>query len=1557
MPSLFDIAKSGVQSYRQALAVTGQNIANINTDGYKRREAGLTEVSSGQGGITQIQDGTGLGVRVEDIKRSFDAYLLDRKRNSFSREETATNFLEKISELEDLLLPGDADLGSSMGLFFSSLQEVAASPADVAARVVAVEEGKNVAATFSRTSDVLGQLKTGAKSHAQQEIDTVNILTKEILNVNSKLLSSSTQGGAANALLDNRDRLIDELSKTLEVTVTYTAKNAAIVRLGGSGSGPKIVEDSKRITLGLDEESTDIKVILGPGTLNSPTNQITNGSLRGLIDASKTVEQTIKDLDSLAQKFAQEINDQHKQGLTLDGLKGKDMFTSVGFTSTQNPTNMGNTTASAVASGGGLINPDPVKLVYSEPRNEWVAYDLQNNELASDLTSISTQGITITLLGTASDGDEITISPSNNFSKDMEFSLRRAEDIAASASFLISADTKNLSDASISADSTGTIQDTNLSKINSVFTNSLSPISATTFFNDGFVASIPKATEAIQLASFSKQSALQFTLSTSDLTAANQLSFSIVGDKTYNFDLAYGDVFKKLTGSPASETSATGAWEDASEIAKYLNLGELRAAGGETLQSLGIFASGNAGNLTLSLGSGDFATAATITAGASTINAVKQSSDNASNIQIFTREGRHIAGSPLTKLEKSTFMSTANGFSEQAVYNAEYLNLQEPTGYRGLNLERVKPAGMFSIPLGGDGVGRKAKLGLGSLPASSTTSAYELNLYFPNEAGDSLSTNIAAGSSAKFAANQINENMSDLGIRASAKNRIELYNLSGNGEVTFDIESRNQKPITISTSTTASDLTALYESLNQQAGQVGINVFLSKDKTRIVLESVDGEDISLSSYSSSSDLTLKTRFVDKNSKPLGDNTKTMHARGDTDPITLGSFIVQNNAGAVAPINIAAGQMAPDGTISGGAGHGLRVGDTIILNDHDANAPPTGLTEAALSDGNSGTRSGGPLYYVKSVDPETGAFKLATGSATGSDVTLTGANPNELRFYQVKLIDAGRFGGILNLEAASSFQSKLNDNAALTATADPLVDGLLNQVTTSTGEKQTLSFNINEQIDFNAGDTDGLAASAAAATYGLDVNFVDPTLASAGTAFSASVTSGSLKEQTKSALTKAMANSLRSEAPISSIKGVKVNSIPEDGSSLTVSFNGQSYNLTMVKGEVVVTGGEQERVSAYFEAVTGGYALKVAAPDGVLTGAQFSVPTTVSGNTDAATLFGMTPATVTKTIIGRSVNFTAGATKTFPVSVNGTSQNITVTTTAANTFNIAGGAATFLWVDDTGGKGHLQITVTGDSTALTFENNDKAEAVGIKTADILAYVKDENLELETTNGQVLDVSASGSTPMSSLSSENFRLTNLPPEELIVIVSGGGARKIASSFDSNPPEFEEITPELTIKVTNDAGNVIDIVDKETGHSIATRQLDNAGAASALGFLFKIDGRAVNGDIFNFSANSGGVGDNRNISSVLELQREKNGKGGFQQIFSNIVSKVGSQVKSGKLNVEAAEAMREASEEAEAQFSGVNLDSQAAALIEFQQAYQASSRILQTARELFQTLIDTV
>ena len=49
MSNLYDIGRTGLQSYRQSLAITGQNIANVNTEGYKRRGADLEELSATKG--------------------------------------------------------------------------------------------------------------------------------------------------------------------------------------------------------------------------------------------------------------------------------------------------------------------------------------------------------------------------------------------------------------------------------------------------------------------------------------------------------------------------------------------------------------------------------------------------------------------------------------------------------------------------------------------------------------------------------------------------------------------------------------------------------------------------------------------------------------------------------------------------------------------------------------------------------------------------------------------------------------------------------------------------------------------------------------------------------------------------------------------------------------------------------------------------------------------------------------------------------------------------------------------------------------------------------------------------------------------------------------------------------------------------------------------------------------------------------------------------------------------------------------------------------------------
>jgi len=187
MSSLFDIGRSGLQSYRRALSVTGQNIANVNTDGYKRREAELKEVSAGQGDIYSVSSNSGLGVRVSDIKRSFDEFLLNKSRNAGSNAETSTAYLTALQQLQDVLVPGEGNIGTALESFFASLHDISNVPAEMGPRVVAMERGRAVADAFNGLAHSISALKSGLLTQTSQSLDDLNALTEGLLNVNLQL--------------------------------------------------------------------------------------------------------------------------------------------------------------------------------------------------------------------------------------------------------------------------------------------------------------------------------------------------------------------------------------------------------------------------------------------------------------------------------------------------------------------------------------------------------------------------------------------------------------------------------------------------------------------------------------------------------------------------------------------------------------------------------------------------------------------------------------------------------------------------------------------------------------------------------------------------------------------------------------------------------------------------------------------------------------------------------------------------------------------------------------------------------------------------------------------------------------------------------------------------------------------------------------------------------------------------------------------------------------------------------------------------------------------------
>ncbi|MEJ2394540.1 MAG: flagellar basal body rod C-terminal domain-containing protein [Candidatus Thiodiazotropha sp.] len=129
---------------------------------------------------------------------------------------------------------------------------------------------------------------------------------------------------------------------------------------------------------------------------------------------------------------------------------------------------------------------------------------------------------------------------------------------------------------------------------------------------------------------------------------------------------------------------------------------------------------------------------------------------------------------------------------------------------------------------------------------------------------------------------------------------------------------------------------------------------------------------------------------------------------------------------------------------------------------------------------------------------------------------------------------------------------------------------------------------------------------------------------------------------------------------------------------------------------------------------------------------------------------------------------------------------------------------------------------------------------------------------------------------------------------------------------------------------------------------------------GISFTISGVPANGDTFNIGNNTSGSSDNRNALAMVALQQADRLLGGtatYNESYAQMVSDVGSKAHHAELNLAAQESLLARTEEAMQEVSGVNLDEEAAKLIQFQQAYQASAQIISVANTLFDTLISAV
>jgi flagellar hook-associated protein 1 FlgK len=324
-----NIAYTGLNAHQKRMNIIGENIANVNTEGYHRQRVELSPIDTMARGLVAGVARISGGVEINDIARLRDKTLSDHARVQRGISEARSKRAETLQQLEQVvggLNPGG--LHDQMTSLFNSFDDLAAAPNDPAMRQVTLQRAESVAEGFTRTSIAIDQIRDRTLASAQDNVQQINSLTTQIATIDAEILGAYSIDADPNALMDKRDLLVTNLAAMAAVDITDTSEGQVSISLDGQ----LLVSNGKarHLTIELQPDATLGQLGYDRVVLLSPTGRELNvkgGELAADLDAlAVTIPDGRRDLDAVAAELANQVNAAHRNGVGLDGSSGNDLF-------------------------------------------------------------------------------------------------------------------------------------------------------------------------------------------------------------------------------------------------------------------------------------------------------------------------------------------------------------------------------------------------------------------------------------------------------------------------------------------------------------------------------------------------------------------------------------------------------------------------------------------------------------------------------------------------------------------------------------------------------------------------------------------------------------------------------------------------------------------------------------------------------------------------------------------------------------------------------------------------------------------------------------------------------------------------------------------------------------------------------------------------------------------------------------------------------------------------------------------------------------------------------
>lgn len=313
---LMSLGMKAMAASYAAMQATGHNISNANVAGYSRQQA---EFATSKGQFTGAGF-FGKGVDVKTVTRAHDEFLTRAAANARALASMDEARSGRLVQLQQVFATGEGGIGYAAGQFLNSMVDLAARPSDSATRQVVLARAQDLQSRFNGAQTQLDVLQAGVTADLKTSVEALNGLARSVAEVNQQIAAVRGVGQPPNDLLDERDRLVSQISAYTQVSTLEAEDGTLAVFIGGG----------QRLVLGV--QAVPMKVVSDPddpsrsalalqetkGDRVMPWDSLGGGSLAGLLRfQNEDLVDGRNYVGQMAAAIAGVVNAQQELGLNL----------------------------------------------------------------------------------------------------------------------------------------------------------------------------------------------------------------------------------------------------------------------------------------------------------------------------------------------------------------------------------------------------------------------------------------------------------------------------------------------------------------------------------------------------------------------------------------------------------------------------------------------------------------------------------------------------------------------------------------------------------------------------------------------------------------------------------------------------------------------------------------------------------------------------------------------------------------------------------------------------------------------------------------------------------------------------------------------------------------------------------------------------------------------------------------------------------------------------------------------------------------------------------------